>query len=232
LRPIILGWKIPTVLTICTLIALVITTWLGLWQLSRLQEKQARRAQNHLSLTSSPLNWESFTLNRPAYGQKIRIRNCVLKEKKARYFFFYGRSDGFRWIAICQADRDLVLVDLGWAPLSDQNKNPTVNTIDLTGVWRQFDGRGFRAETKNSDFFYWRDPEGLEMALGSAFRKDGFVVVDLSQTKPDLGLTQMPLTFELPNRHLEYALTWFSMGLILFAFYVALVIKLNKDKTS
>jgi len=190
-------------------------------------------AQNDLYASAQPLEWDQFKAiqdPKSAYGRKVIIKDCVLIPNKARYYFFYQRQEGFRWLGVCQSAQDKILVDFGWVASATASQFPAVTRLDLTGVWRQFDSRGMRPETIKGGYFYWRDPVGLQTYLGSAFRTDGFVVADLAQTKPELGLSQMQLTLALSNRHFEYALTWFSLGLILLAFYVAMIIKHNESK--
>ena len=72
--------------------------------------------------------------------------------------------------------------------------------------------------------WYWRSASEMGPRLNAALRDDYFLVLDLKASHADIaGLSQGPLTAPLPNRHLEYALTWFGLGWALLGVFGSVI---------
>jgi len=119
-----------------------------------------------------------------------------------------------------------ILVDLGFS------RDAWLPAVPLTiaapiGRLRPFEKAGMVTPVNRpaSRDWYWRSPVEMGHALGRNVRNDYFVVLDLkaSQFLPAPPLEQGPVTATLPNNHLEYALTWFSLAWIMLGIFIAFV---------
>ena len=71
--------------------------------------------------------------------------------------------------------------------------------------------------------WYTRDLAAMAKALGAERPAPYSLVAETSSNPELLALVPIPLPKDIPNRHLEYALTWFALALIDLIFYGALV---------
>jgi surfeit locus 1 family protein len=126
-------------------------------------------------------------------------------------------TPGYRVLIACPTGQGAdMLVDLGFV----KDKLPALSVIDFTpvGRLRPADKPSVFAPVNNpaAQDWYTRSTVDMGKALGKDLRSDYFLVVDLKASHLDgAGLQQGPLTAPLTNRHLEYALTWFSLAWIM-----------------
>jgi surfeit locus 1 family protein len=96
--------------------------------------------------------------------------------------------------------------------------------IELTGLLRMPSTKGtFTPDNEpQHNLWYWRDLDGLiraTFAAGDRARVPAFVDAEAAALGgwPKGGATLL----ELPNRHLEYAITWFGLAAALIAVFAA-----------
>ncbi|HUF55849.1 MAG TPA: SURF1 family protein [Thermohalobaculum sp.] len=187
---------------------------LGVWQLQRLEWKEGviarletRLAAEPAALPAEPDPAEDDFLRVSADGRLGERALHVLTSRR-------GQGPGYRVIAPLEtAAGRRVLVDLGFLP--DDMR---------TGG---FPGSGTQARVTGA--LYWPDevdgftPEP-DRAEETWFARDLVPMADALETEPvlvvaeahDLGQWPMPLRLgiDVPNNHLGYALTWFSLALV------------------
>ena len=121
----------------------------------------------------------------------------------------------------------VVLVDRGFVPLA--SRPPETRAAGPSGRRRR--GLGDRAASKASAtclrrppmsgqrIWYWRDIEGIARTLGVMLRAPIVIVAD--QPANPGGLPRFPgYRVDIPNNHLQYALTWFGLALTLVGVYL------------
>ena len=69
--------------------------------------------------------------------------------------------------------------------------------------------------------WYSRDAPAMAKALGVTAPAPLFLMAETASNPNWAALTPAPLPGEIPNRHLEYALTWFGLAAALACVYAA-----------
>ena len=106
-----------------------------------------------------------------------------------------------------------VLVDTGWQRQSQAVADVSSDRIDLTGnLDAPQEADGFTPPPDiEGNIWFARDVPAMAAALGT----DPVLVVLRDVPETDLGVTPWPVdTIGIPNDHLQYALTWFSLTAI------------------
>jgi surfeit locus 1 family protein len=135
---------------------------------------------------------------------------------------------GARIVSLCSpvGSRAQVMVDRGFVVDTVAARPPVaVSTavVHLTGVLREGDKPGLFTPPMSNNRFYARELNQMALALG-ARRHPGVMVMAETSSNPEWpALIPEPLPLDIPNRHLEYALTWFGLAGALAAVYAAFV---------
>lgn len=224
------GLLVPSVLT---LFGLAVLIGLGLWQVERRQWKQGLIAtlSERLSAPASHLpareTWARLSQDADEF-RRVTFSAEFLHEHEA---LVYTAGSALRpdvsgpgyWVFTPArlAGGSLVMVDRGFVP--EARKDPrtraegqTTGMIDITGVLRWPEQRGFftPADNPGQNLWFVRDPGAVAAAKGIG-PVAPFYVAQESPAPPG-GLPRVgPLQPNLPNNHLQYALTWFGLALAL-----------------
>ena len=224
-------------LTALMLAGLALLIGLGVWQLKRLEWKQGLIAQIEARTKGPPITLEDAVAlagqgRDPSY-YRVRV-DGRFHHAKERYL--YAVSEGrVGWHVITPLeteDGDIVLVDRGFVP--DELKDPSTralgqvkNVVTVTGIARSPETQTLFTpdnEPKVNRWF-WRDLGGMARSMFPAGTIDVapfFLEADKSEVPgfwPEDGQTRL----EIPNNHLQYAITWFLLGaclLIVYGLYV------------
>ena len=123
---------------------------------------------------------------------------------------------------------DRIIVNRGWVP--DALKDPVkraggqvTNPVEINGLLRKSMPAGFftPAPDPARNMYYSRDVAAMFGACG-AVKDRAFILDEAAETSvagdwPRGGTTRL----EIPNRHLEYAITWFGLAAALLAVFLA-----------
>lgn len=232
----------PLGLTFATVIALAILLGLGAWQLQRLKWKEGLLA--HVAeLKSAPARPLEPTLDALADGRNVdftRVRVTCPGLARASYLELYGLKDGqagSRLISACAvASRAYrtVLVDRGFVRDVISARPPTDPTdhapVEVTGVLRTPDAASFMTPQNQVGANRWfsRDVGAMAQALNAPQPAPVFLFAETSSNPEWRALEPAPLPSEIPNRHLEYALTWFGLAAALAGVYAAVLARRRK----
>lgn len=219
----------PKGMLIAVAIAFALLNGLGIWQVQRLRWKEGliNDLAHAQALPPAPVN-EVITTPQPAWREVI-LPPCDIKPDGLLYM--HSEMDGqvgYRVLATC----DGLLVDLGFS--ADKLALSPV-TLTPVGRLRPYDKANpfTPPNSPQANDWYWRSAADMGPALHASLRPDYFVVLDLQQTQAHIdGLKQGLLTASLPNRHLEYAITWFSLAWIMLGMFVMFVIGRVRGKPS
>jgi surfeit locus 1 family protein len=227
----------PIGLTVAVAIALAILVGLGVWQLQRLKWKEGLLA--HIAaLQSAKAVDVGPALDRLAHGADVdftRVTATCPGLSTAPYLELYSVREGgagARLISACEvasAKYRTVLVDRGFIADTTRDR-PKVDAAaraptTVTGVLRQPD-RGNVFMPKNSPSrWFTRDAAAMARTLNAPAPAPVYLFAETS-TNPELpALVPAPLPTEIPNRHLEYALTWFGLAAALLGVYAAVLLR-------
>jgi surfeit locus 1 family protein len=226
--------RVPVGLTIATAVAFVILIALGVWQLQRLKWKEAILAHVAALQAAKPVDIGPV-LDGLAHGRDVdftRVSATCRGLASAPFLQFYAIGPngqaGWRLISACPVDSAAyrtILVDRGFVP-DTASARPKVDSasaapLAITGVLRAPERASIFAPKNRPDRWFSRDVPAMAVALHAPQPAPAFLYAETS-SNPDLPvLTPAPLPADIPNRHFEYALTWFGLAGALLAVYAA-----------
>lgn len=225
--------KFPVGLTIATAIAFVILIGLGVWQVQRLHWKVALLAKIAALEAAQPRPVNDALDGRIASADLdfIRVAATCPDIETTAYLKLYAVRDvaGFRLITPCTLTGSrytTILVDRGFVAQEQvqQLKSGQGERLDqpIVGVLRKGDARNFLTPQNlpAQGLWYWRDIPAMAKALGVMNPAPTFLMLERPAPK-GFGPTPAPIPAEIPNNHLQYALTWFGLAASLLGVYLA-----------
>lgn len=229
--------RFPVGLTIAVAVSLIILLGLGAWQLQRLAWKHGVLARV-AALQAAPAQSGSAALERMGAGADLdftRVRlECpgLATAPFLELFSVREGAAGSRLISACRVAGGRyrsVLVDRGFV-VDTVSARPPVNVsdqrpVEIVGVLRRPEpGNLFSpANDPEANRWYIRDVPAMARAL-QADAPAPFVLMAETPSNPGWSaLVPAPLPADIPNRHLEYALTWFGLAAALVGVYAAML---------
>ncbi len=237
------GGRSPLGLLMPALIAFVILIGLGVWQIQRKAWKEGLIADLTARIAAAPQalppaqDWPTLTAAADEY-RRVRFTAQFDNSKEALVF---ASASGFRpdvadagpgyWVFTPArlADGSTVMVNRGFVP--DARKSPQTRrdgevsgSVTLVGAMRWPDSRHWFTPGDDPAHNLWfvRDPAAIAAAKGLGSVAPFYV--EQESPAPPGGLPQPgKLTVSLPDNHLQYALTWFGLALMLAGVYSAFV---------
>jgi surfeit locus 1 family protein len=203
----------------------VILLALGFWQLDRLAEKEAYLAQ-----IDARIGAEAVDL--PATPDPERDRFLAVR--------LDGRITGgplrvlastkdlgavYREIVAFETDGRTILVDLGVDQIDDPTPVLPTGQLAITGNLHWPDETDGWTPEPDGELWFARDVD----AMAAALRTEQVMVVLRSSDSPALPVTPMPIDSSLiPNDHLEYAITWFSLAAVWLVMSLFLIVRTRR----
>lgn len=233
------GLLLPSLATAVVLACLIA---LGTWQLERLAWKNDLIAQVQARTTQPPVpappprDWALVDRSHDEYlpvtasgrfdhGRETLIYT-VLSEPKGPY-----KGPGFLVITpLIQADGSAILVNRGFVP--EDRRDPRTRAegqvagpVTVTGLLRMPEEASWfvPANAPERNAWFRREPQEIARARGLADVAPFTIDADAAPNPgglPQGGETRL----SFPNKHLEYALTWYGLAVTLVGVYVAFVI--------
>ena len=226
-------------LTVLSVAALAVLIGLGVWQLQRLQWKESLIAEIEMRTKAEPISLQE-AVTRARAGEDmsyVRVRvDGRFDNGKERYLF--AVSDGTPgWHVITPlttSEGEVVLIDRGF--VSDAFRDPAsrpqgelTDAVTVTGLARPPESQGLFIPDNEieQNRWFWGDLFAMAKSMfgGVAGTKDVapfFLEAEWSDIPggwPLGGQTRL----DLPNNHLQYAITWFALALCLVVIYVIYV---------
>lgn len=229
--------RFPIGLTVAVGISLVILLGLGSWQLQRLAWKEALLARI-AALQAAPAQSGPAALERMSAGADLdftRVRLACPSLATAPFVELFSVREGTpgsRLISACRIASGRyrsVLVDRGFVADS-VSARPMVNVsdkrvVEVVGVLRQPEaGNLFSPANDPADNrWYVRDVPAMAKALRVDMPAPLVLMAETSSNPEWAALDPAPFPADIPNRHLEYALTWFGLAAALVGVYAAML---------
>lgn len=228
---------------LAVIVGVVVLTSLGIWQVQRLQWKEAMLARI-AALQGAPPEPLSVVLNRlgdagrPAVGEVDFVRVQIIcptlqQTPTLRLYAVLGGVMGRRLITACpiQAGRfRSLLVDRGFVPdetpvTSASPRGPPLEA-PMIGVLRTPPQPGWLTPASDPAKNDWRARNLPAMAKALGAQDPAPVFLMLETPRPQSGVP-MPAAIptDIPNNHLGYALTWFGLALGLIGVYLASLLR-------
>jgi surfeit locus 1 family protein len=230
--------RLPIGLTIAVAISLVILIVLGTWQVQRLHWKTKVLADIAAAQTAAPVPFDDI-LRLKAAGQAVEWRKVKLDCQSATtgspviLYSLVGGEIAWRLVSPCRLPGgETIALERGVLHFMDGVVEPEKIPVmpapqSVVGIVRlaapasslapsapEKAPGGFRVRA--------RDSAALAAATGPGGMGDVYVSV-VSETPGVPDLEPAPTPPDIPNRHLEYALTWYGLAGALLAIYGAML---------
>lgn len=230
----------PVGLTIAVAIALAILVGLGTWQLQRMAWK--RNVLDRIAtLEAAPARPIESVLERLAGGADgdfTRVTATCPGLGSAPFLELYSVRDGqagSRLISACRVASGRygsVLVDRGFVADTISARPPVASgsePVSITGVLRAPEpGNAFSPPNQPSRW-YVRDVAAMAAQLKAPSPAPLFLMAETSSNPEWKALVPAPIPTDIPNRHLEYALTWYGLAGALLGVYAAMLLRRRKS---
>jgi surfeit locus 1 family protein len=229
------------VVALCLALACAGFFALGIWQLQRLQWKNALIAQVDQRVHAAPVAapspsaWTSLSKDNDEY-RHLRLEGRFLDRLSTKVQAVSELGAGF-WVLTpfvsgSGSDGPVVLVNRGFIPNGATPADAGPGPASITGLLRMSErGGGFlRDNDPQHDRWFSRDVEAIGAARGLHGVAPWFLDQDAAPASPAVapqpgstltsgaGATVAPVggltVISFHNSHLVYALTWFAMGLM------------------
>lgn len=229
------------------LIALAILLSLGTWQLQRLFWKEQLLADMAARRVAAPVALaEIETMAKK--GEDIEYRpvtvSGVFANNKERHFFatWRGQTGYHVYTPLQLADGRFLFVNRGFTPFEAKEpemrkQGQLTGEQTVTGLARARLGEKPSSIVPDNDLakniFYWKDLD--TMASSAGLPKDRVVpfFVDAGDALNPKGLPIGAVTqFDLPNNHLQYAVTWYGLAAALVGVALFALLRRKGDRPS
>ncbi|WP_426228834.1 SURF1 family protein [Pararhizobium sp. DWP3-4] len=209
------------------LVALAILLVLGTWQMERLAWKEGLLASIAERRAAPPADLAEIEALAKA-GEDIdyrtvRITGTYINDKERHFFATYGGRTGYYVYTPLQlANSQIVLVNRGFVTFEAKEpemrkQGQLTGEQTVTGLSRaKLLEKPSWAVPDNDiakNIFYWKDLDVMASSVGLDPAKVVPFFVDADATPHEGGMPIGGVTqFDLPNSHLQYAMTWYGLA--------------------
>jgi len=225
--------------TLFSVPAVIVMIGLCIWQVQRLHWKEELIADRESRVAAKPVTLPSVAVDAAGMEyRRVRLEGTYLHDKE---LYLGARSMngnvGYHVLTpFVLAGGGTVLVDRGWVPV--ERKTPDrraegqlAGSQVVDGIVRLAPGKAWMQpdnEPQHNMWFFF-DLPAMAAASGIDIRTDLYVEAGPAEnpgTYPVGGQTRI----ELPNDHLQYAITWGLLAAALAVIYVLYHLKLERER--
>ena len=224
----------PTVMAVPMVLLML---GLGVWQLHRLQWKEALIAtiDQRIGAAAVPLPAGNDIEPDGWNYRHVRVTGRFLHDKEIHLLAYTERGNlGYHVITpLARQDGGYVLIDRGWVPTAkaDPKTRPDgqlPGTVTVEGVVRHGWTQGWFVPDNEPAKNLWFFGDLAAMAKTAGVTVPPILVEAGPAPNPGGFPIGGQTLVTLPNHHLQYALTWFGMALALMVIYVLYHRKLER----
>jgi surfeit locus 1 family protein len=218
-------------LTIATLVALAILIGLGTWQLQRRVEKHALLDQIASRQHAPPAPIEILLATGDYAAHRATTAQGTFDHAAESYVYAPRPNEGaarpgFKVITPFRLlSGGLILIDRGW--VDERHKSPASRKNGQTDGETEIEGR-LRPSSRPGPFtpppdiatrtFYQRD--GVAIAKALELKLASTLILEAA-TRTDGGPEPLASELNIPDNHLQYAITWFALAVVLVVIYLS-----------
>jgi len=225
--------------TVFTVPAILVMLGLSIWQVQRLHWKEGLIAERTARTTAEPVALPSVGTDlAPLEFRRVAVTGTF---DHAHELYLAARSQNGNigyWIMtpLKMESGETVLIERGWVP--EEKKLPATRPQGQLAGTVRFNGfirlpqvkTYFQPENEAAkNVWFYIDPKQMAEAAGVPARTDLYLdaeKTDIPGNYPLGGQTRI----NLPNDHLQYAVTWALLALSLAAVYVIYHLKLERER--
>jgi surfeit locus 1 family protein len=226
------GLIIPAIMT---LVAFAVLIGLGSWQLQRrdwklglIERIEARAHGQPITLAEAKQRWRR---SGDVEYSRVRATGHFLHPLEIHLYGLIDGEAGWKILTPFETtDGDVIFVDRGFVPEpfrdpASRPAGPVEGEIELTGLARAAGAPGWftPANQPGANRWFWRDLSTMTATLpvDAAVKTAPFMLEAEKMGVPGGWPRSGGTLLSLPNRHLEYALTWFGLAAALLAVFAA-----------
>jgi surfeit locus 1 family protein len=226
----------PTLFSVPALLVLVA---LCIWQVQRLHWKEGLIAERELRVAAEPIALPAVGADPAGLEyRRVRLEGSFLHDKE---LYLGARSmngnPGYQILTpFALANGGLVLVDRGWVPIErkapeSRAEGQVAGPQTIDGIVRLPPGQAWMQPDNEpgKNMWFFVDLPAMATVAGAQIRTDLYVDAGPAENPgkyPVGGQTRI----EIPNDHLQYAITWGLLALALLVIYVAYHLKLQRER--
>jgi surfeit locus 1 family protein len=225
--------------------AFAVLVGLGTWQLQRLAWKEGLIARIEARAKAGPVSLPAALAQWRETGEveylRVRIEGRFRHAGERHLYALRAGRAGWRIVTpLATGGGAIVLVDRGFVP--NELKAPAARRegqvegeVAIVGLARAPEVRGLFTPDNDAaaNSWFWRDLDAMgRSVLGPDERQrlvPFFVEAEAAPVPggwPQGGVTRL----DLPNRHLEYALTWYGLAAALAAVFTVFVLSRRRER--
>lgn len=217
------GWLV----SILALAAFLILIALGTWQVQRLQWKEALLASIEERSQAEPVPIDRI-LALKAAGEPVEYRATEVTGRflhEAEQFFFAtheGASGFYVYTPLERADGSIVFVNRGFVVMDLKNpdlraEGQVEGVVTVSGLAREplYEKPSWIVPDNDpaQNIFYWKDIDAFAENAGIERSRVLDIFVDADEAANPGGWPMGGVTIvNLPNNHLQYAVTWYGLA--------------------
>lgn len=226
---------------LATLLVCSMLVGLGVWQLQRLQWKEALIAQVGRRLKEAPIaapgpgDWATLDLAEADFTP-VTVSGTFLNDQEALLYMTLsepkGPLGGVGWLVFTPLKTDggwIVYVNRGFVPddhrlAASRALGQPSGHVTVTGLLRRSDRplHLFSDGISRNNEWFAREPALFAQAAGLPAHDVAPYSIDADASPNPGGMPQGGETFVVfPNNHLQYAATWFGLALALIGVFIA-----------
>lgn len=217
--------RVAGIVALLTVLAILLS--LGTWQVQRLHWKEALLAEIDERRHAAPADLADIEALAKEGGdvdyRAMRVTGTYINDKERHFFATYeGRTGYYIYTPLQLADGQILFVNRGFVPF--ENKEPEMRKLgQLTGEQTVTGLARAKLLEKPSwavpdndiakNIFYWKDLDVMASSTGLDPTKVVPFFMDADATPHEGGMPIGGVTqFDLPNSHLQYAVTWYGLA--------------------
>ena len=224
------GWRGPRATFAFALAGFAILIVLGTWQMERRVWKTDLIATMDARLAMPPIPITDFLAGNATEDYRPVSASGTFLHDHEMYLAARGYQGqlGYHVVTPLSLDdgRTTVLVDRGWVPVDRQAPSSRASgqvpgPVSVTGIARQPPKPGLFTPDNRPDqnLWYWADLPA--MAAHAGLSQVAPLLIEAGPAGNPGGLPIGGQTYiNLPNNHLQYAITWYSLAVVLAVIYL------------
>ncbi|MCI5112410.1 MAG: SURF1 family protein [Marivita sp.] len=212
------------------LIGTAILVGLGTWQMQRLDWKEGVLAEIDSRIGGAPAPLPATGDPAEHRYQPVQLSGTLGSDELYVLVSQKQVGAGYRVISpFVTEDGRRILVDRGFIPVAERGTTRDGGEKDITGNLHWPDDRTSATPENDVSGNTWFARDVGQMA--EQLETEPLLVIARNMSPADPGVTPLPVdTSGIPNDHLQYAITWFSLAVVWLIGTIALVWRLRQTK--
>lgn len=208
------------------LIGAAILCALGVWQLQRLEWKEAILSEIEAKLAADDVEIPAAPTYEEDNYRGVVVPGRLFPEELHVLTSLKPDGPGFRVLRkMALLDGRTILADVGFIPEAEKDAERPAGAVLIQGnlIWPD-ETDGFTPDPNlERNIWFARDVEKMAEALGTEP-----LMVAARSIVPKMNSTPMPVTVNITNDHLEYAITWFSLMVVWIGMTLFLIWRIKR----